>query len=252
MTDAPPPDHEGAVEKDPDQTRFCDNCETPVVPTAEACQNCGATLAISDPTVAQTNEPQSEASPEHAPSESREWPDRIDPPSEPEPVSGPLGIEDTGLIYRRIGAYVLDSVLVSIAALLVLGATDSLGSTPGPDGQAAVDPMLAVWALALEVLYRWSMQATFGFTVGKLALGLRLVGPDGKPASAVQILIRELALIGMLGVAQLVGSLIVPALVQIGLIYTVIRRPDRRSLHDLTVQTRVVRVAAPDRQGDTV
>ena len=247
MTDAPPPDHEGAVEKDPDQTRFCDNCGTPVVPTAEACQNCGATLAISDPTVAQTNEPEPDASSEQAPPESRKWPDRIDPPSEP--VSGPLGIKDSGLIYRRIGAYVFDSVIVSIAALFVLGATNSLGSTADP---VAVDPMLAVWALALEVLYRWAMQATFGFTVGKLALGLRLVGPDGKPASAVQILIRELALIGMLGVAQLVGNLIVPALVQIGLIYTVIRRPDRRSLHDLTVQTRVIRVADPDRQDDTV
>lgn len=250
MTDAPPPEQKGPEEKDPKQARFCDECGTPVVPTAEVCQNCGATLDNSDPTVAQTNEPQPGTSPEHAPSGSREWPDRIDPPSEP--VSGPLGIEDTGLIYRRIGAYVLDSVLVSIAALLVLGATDSLGSTPGPDGPAAVDPMLAVWALALEVLYRWSMQATFGFTVGKLALGLRLVGPDGKPASAIQILIRELALIGMLGAAQLVGNLIVPALVQIGLIYTVIRRPDRRSLHDLTVQTRVVRVAGPDSQRDTV
>ena len=251
MTDAPPPDHEGAVEKDPDQTRFCDECGTLVVPTAEACQNCGATLAISDPTVAQTNEPEPDASSEQAPPESRKWPDRSDfVGKRPEaPRFGPLTAEDSGLIYRRIGAYVLDSVLVSIAALVVLGATNSLGSTDDP---AAVDPMLAVWALALEVLYRWAMQATFGFTVGKLALGLRLVGPDGKPASAVQILIRELALIGMLGVAQLVGNLIVPALVQIGLIYTVIRRPDRRSLHDLTVQTRVVRVASPDRQDETV
>ena len=154
-----------------------------------------------------------------------------------------------GEIWSRDGLDRRTKSLVSIAALVVLGATNSLGSTDDP---AAVDPMLAVWALALEVLYRWAMQATFGFTVGKLAMGLRLVGPDGKPASAIQILIRELALIGMLGVAQLVGSLIVPALVQIGLIYTVIRRPDRRSLHDLTVQTRVVRVASPDRQDETV
>ena len=247
MTDAPPPDHEGAVEKDPDQTRFCDECGTPAVPTAEVCQNCGAVFSNSDQAAAQTNDPQPDTSPEHASPGSREWPDRFDPPSEP--VSGPLGIKDSGLIYRRIGAYVFDSVIVSIAALFVLGATNSLGSADNP---AAVDPRLAVWALALEVLYRWAMQATFGFTVGKLAMGLRLVGPDGKPASAIQILIRELALIGMLGVAQLVGSLIVPALVQIGLIYTVIRRPDRRSLHDLTVQTRVVRVASPDRQDETV
>ena len=251
MTDAPPPEREGPIEKDPDQTRFCDQCEAWVVSTAEVCQHCGHTLDNNAPTEPQTNESQRGAPSEDASPLSREWPDRTDPPADPPapPVAGPLGIEDSGLIYRRIGAYVLDSVLVSVAALLVLGATNSLGSTDDP---VAVDPMLAVWALALEVLYRWAMQAAFGFTVGKLAMGLRLVGPDGKPANAIQILIRELALIGMLGVAQLVGNLIVPALVQIGLIYTVIRRPDRRSLHDLTVQTRVVRVASPDRQDETV
>jgi uncharacterized RDD family membrane protein YckC len=247
VTDAPPPDHERPAEKDPEQTRFCDECGTAVAPAAQSCPNCGAELSQGDVTVAQTNDPASDASPEQPTPVSREWPGRSNVPSEP--TSGPLGIKDSGLIYRRIGAYVIDSVLVSIAALLVLGATDSLGS---PGDPSAVDPGLALWALVLEVLYRWAMQATFGFTVGKLALGLRLVGADGKPANAIHILIRELALIGMLGLAQMVGNLIVPALVQIGLIYTVIRRPDRRSLHDLTVQTRVVRVTTSDSSEDTV
>lgn len=247
MTDAPPPDHESPVEKNPEQARFCDECGTAVAPAAKSCQNCGTELRPFDVTAAQTSESEPEASSEHPLPATREWPDRSDIPSEL--PSRRLGIKDSGLIYRRVGAYVLDSVLVSIAALLVGSATNSLG-TVGDTPE--VDPMFALWALALEVLYRWAMQATFGFTLGKLALGLRLVGPDGKPASAIHILIRELALIGMLGLAQMVGNLIVPALVQIGLMYTVIRRPDRRSLHDLTVQTRVVRVTTTNTPEDAV
>ena len=142
-----------------------------------------------------------------------------------------------------MGAYVIDSLLVALTTTVIGVATGIISM----DLEApAIDPSLALWMLIFEVLYRWSVQSAFGFTLGKLALGLRLVGSDGGPAGRLKILVREIALGVMVGVAQATGWAILPALVQVLLVYVVIHRPDRRSLHDLTVQTRVIRVTPGD------
>ncbi len=178
------------------------------------------------------------------PPASRDWPEPLDSDDRP-PATGGLGgfAADSGLVYRRVGAYVIDSLLVALTTT-VIGVASGIISM---DLEApAIDPSLALWMLIFEVLYRWSVQSAFGFTLGKLALGLRLVGSDGGPAGPLQILVREIALGAMLGVAQATGWAILPALVQVLLVYVVIHRPDRRSLHDLTVQTRVIRVKPSD------
>ena len=174
----------------------------------------------------------------------REWPEPQDSDDRP-PATGGLGgfAADSGLVYRRVGAYIIDSLLVALTTT-VLGLATGIISM---DLDApAIDPSLALWMLIFEVLYRWSVQSAFGATLGKLALGLRLVAADGGPAGAHRILVREIALGVMLGVAQATGWAILPALVQVLLVYVVIHRPDRRSLHDLTVQTRVIRVTPGD------
>ena len=182
-------------------------------------------------------------SPDDPPAD-RDWPEPVDSDDRP-PATGGLGglAADSGLVYRRIGAYIIDSLLVALTTTVLGLATGIISmDLEGP----ALDPSLALWMLIFEVLYRWSVQSAFGATLGKLALGLRLVGADGGPAGAHRILIREVALGAMLGVAQATGWAIMPALVQVLLVYVVIHRPDRRSLHDLTVQTRVIRVAPSD------
>ena len=174
----------------------------------------------------------------------RDWPEPADSDDGP-PATGGLGgfAADSGLVYRRVGAYVIDSLLVAIVTTILGVSTGSVGM----DSDAlSIDPTFALWVLVFEVLYRWSVQSAFGFTLGKLALGLRLVGGDGGPAGALRILVREVALGAMLGAAQATGWAILPALVQVLLVYVVIHRPDRRSLHDLTVQTRVIRVMPDD------
>lgn len=178
------------------------------------------------------------------PAASRDWPEPTDSDDRP-PATGGLGgfTADSGLVYRRVGAYVIDSLLVALTTTVVGVATGVISM----DFEApAIDPSLALWMLIFEVLYRWSVQSAFGATLGKLALGLRLVAADGGPAGPLQILVREVALGVMLGVAQATGWAILPALVQVLLVYVVIHRPDRRSLHDLTVKTRVIRVTRGD------
>ena len=174
----------------------------------------------------------------------RDWPEPRDSDERP-PATGGLGgfAADSGLVYRRVGAYVIDSLLVALTTTVLGLATGIISmDLEGP----ALEPSLALWMLIFEVLYRWSVQSAFGATLGKMVLGLRLVAADGGPAGAHRILIREVALGAMLGVAQLTGWAILPALVQVLLVYVVIHRPDRRSLHDLTVQTRVIRIKPSD------
>jgi len=196
---------------------------------------------VRDPTK-RDHEPPS-GSPDDPPA-GRDWPEPVDSEDRP-PATGGLGgfAADSGLVYRRVGAYIIDSLLVALTTT-VLGVATGIISM---DLDApAIDPSLALWMLIFEVLYRWSMQSAFGATLGKLALGLRLVAADGGPAGPLRILVREISLGAMLGVAQATGWAILPALVQVLLVYVVIHRPDRRSLHDLTVQTRVIRVAPGD------
>jgi uncharacterized RDD family membrane protein YckC len=179
----------------------------------------------------------------------RDWPEPEYSDDRP-PATGGLGgfSADSGLVYRRVGAYIIDSLLVALTTTLLGLATGIISMNLD---EPAIDPSLALWMLIFEVLYRWSMQSAFGATLGKLALGLRLVGADGGPAGAHRILVREVALGMMLGVAQATGWAILPALVQVLLVYVVIHRPDRRSLHDLTVQTRVIRVT-PSESDSTI
>lgn len=174
----------------------------------------------------------------------RDWPQPADSNDGPRATGGLEGFTaDSGLVYRRVGAYVIDSLLVAIVSMGVgvsTGAVD-LGSDLNT---LSIDPSFGLWALVFEMLYRWSAQSAFGFTLGKLALGLRIVGASGGPAGPLRILVREFSLSAMLGAAQFTGWGLVPLMVQVLLVYVLMRRPDQRSLHDLTVHTRVVRVAA--------
>lgn len=198
-----------------------------------------------DPTE-RDREPPSET-PDDPPAQ-RDWPEPADSNDRP-PATGGLGgfAADSGLVYRRVGAYVIDSVLVGLAVVVLGVAT---GVVNMDLDAPALDPTLWLWTLVFEVLYRWSVQAAFGATLGKMVLGLRLVAADGGPAGPLPILTREVSLGAMLGAAQYVaqstGFALLPALVQVVLVYVVIHRPDRRSLHDLTVQTRVIRVVPRD------
>ena len=96
---------------------------------------------------------------------------------------------DTGLLYRRIGAWIVDGWVVGAATVLIGGFSGSLGSDI-----ETVDPNLLLWALALGVVYRWAMQSAVGFTLGKRLTGLRLVSASGAPPGPLQVLGREAAL----------------------------------------------------------
>ncbi len=154
---------------------------------------------------------------------------------------------DFGLILRRIGAWILDQLLVSGVAWLIGLAAGVIGP-----GVSDIDQGFALWVRALEVVYRWSMQAAVGYTVGKRLLGLRLASEGTARPGALLVLGRELVLFAILSTPALLGLAeqqqftIVTLLLFLSL-WVVFRRRDHRAIHDLPFRTRVVRARAVDK-----
>lgn len=137
--------------------------------------------------------------------------------------------------WRRLAAWVIDYVTVGIAAgvlATVLGDSDPFSRRLG-------SLLLTVWATYAVVLIH-----LFGRTLGRLALGIRVVNViDGRPPSWNRSSIRMLIL---------VGSLFVPFLLVVNCL-RVLWDPYRRGWHDRAAQAIVVRArrrdaseAAPD------
>jgi uncharacterized RDD family membrane protein YckC len=155
-------------------------------------------------------------------------------PLRPEPGAGrprdPAPAPPASL-WRRGAALGLD--------LLVVGVLSAVGDAlaRGVDAAAAAAPAVGEafrisWRLVVPAAYFVLAHGTGGQTLGKRALGIRVVGARGEPIGYLQALGRI--------VATLAAAL--PA--GLGLVLAAIRR-DRRGAHDLLAGTRVV----PARRG---
>jgi uncharacterized RDD family membrane protein YckC len=133
---------------------------------------------------------------------------------------------------RRVLAYLLDSLVSGILVLVVVSVlTNTLaGSGSGTGTTVAV---LTGW-LGVTVLYWWVPVSVSGRTLGKVALGLRIVRaddlsrPPGYRFAAVRCITG-----GCLGMVPL-GSLI-------NLLLASGDSPEHKAIHDRAARTRVVR-----------
>ncbi len=164
------------------------------------------------------------------------------PPPRPRP---PLVAGDIGLALRRVGAWIIDFTVAYFIVVTVVAFTN-----PVPTPDAAYELGAAVWLLAVPLAYRWAMQSALGFTLGKWALGLRLIDGNGQPPGPFTVFGREaaqLVLVYPLLVvpgAAVEGVPVVRTLLVLGLlgdVYLMFRRADTRALHDLPVRTQVTR-----------
>jgi uncharacterized RDD family membrane protein YckC len=122
-----------------------------------------------------------------------------------------------------------------LAALFVLMAI-AFGESSARDGEVSVrldgGPFLIY--LALVLLYYFALEAATGRTLGKLALGVRVVSADGsRPGSGPVALRTVLRLVDWLPILYLVGFVI-----------ALVTGEPRRRLGDHAARTRVVRASA--------
>ncbi len=148
------------------------------------------------------------------------------------------GSDQTGGPGVRIGAAVIDFVIVGLLIGATIAITNLLTGRDLPAGRAF---FLLLYPLLL--IYSTLMQAASGATFGKKAYQLVVVGMAGTRIGWWQSLVREIVRTGPSGVAMALPILFnVEIAMLIGLLVVVVigSRDDRRGLHDLAARTRVI------------
>ena len=133
-----------------------------------------------------------------------------------------------GVTWRRVGAALLDIVILGVAFALV--SVVSGGARTGDGGVSLVleGPSALAFA-AIALAYFFVGETAAGRTAGKQLMGLRVVRTDGTPAGPGPILVRTLLrIIDQLPVLYLVGFVVMLATGR------------QQRLGDLAAQTHVV------------
>jgi uncharacterized RDD family membrane protein YckC len=130
----------------------------------------------------------------------------------------------------RAVALLIDVLVCSLVRLSLDVVANRLWR-PEIDGPPFFQAMLGLFTLLFSALYTSVLHALDGQTLGKLAVGARVVGMDGRRLPFSAALLRWLALglsLGTLGLGFVMAGL----------------RRDKRALHDLVAGSRVERTPA--------
>jgi uncharacterized RDD family membrane protein YckC len=126
----------------------------------------------------------------------------------------------------RLVAFLLD-VFVIIIAQFLLGRLAALRWGADVDGVTRFSGGVAFFTLVFAVVYPAALHAIAGQTLGKLVMGVRVVGVDGAllplGAALLRAVVSLLALVFAFGLGHVIGGL----------------RKDKRALHDLLAGSRV-------------
>jgi len=148
----------------------------------------------------------------------------------------PPGTLELATVGRRWGGIIIDNLLLQFAVIplvfLPAMGIGALGAATEASEEAMGGLMLGLvflLALGLPIVYEGFMVQAKGQTLGKMAVGIKVVNPDGTDVSAGQAWGRA-AVKTALG--SCLGLSFLPAL------FT----KDRTCVHDMVAKTRVVRV----------
>ena len=133
------------------------------------------------------------------------------------PVSGPK------LDNRRVAAAIIDLLTVSVGAMAILVAGDSLSG----DRQSALTAVILGWAL----YYFFALESGDGQTLGKKVMKLRVVRADGRPAGMREVAVRT--------ILRVIDNYLV------GLIVMLATGERRQRIGDLAAGTIVVDASGP-------
>jgi uncharacterized RDD family membrane protein YckC len=174
----------------------------------------------------------------------------------PAPGYGPPtgGVGQPADLLPRFLARLLDFLLVGVVnglimAVVVVGILGvSSGGTfsgMGMGGNYASGAIGGLVGAAISLAYFSFMESSTGQTVGKMALKIRTVGPDGAPPS-LEVAVRRnfWVALGALAVVPVLGGLIgsiAELVIVIMIIVTISQSPVRQGWHDKLAGTRVIR-----------
>jgi len=147
--------------------------------------------------------------------------------------------------WPRVGAFLLDGLIIAIGALVVLAAFGAvfsvgfLGSEETGIAALVIGAILGVLAISIVALiYAPLMMArTNGKTLGRMATGIRVVRANGQPMTFGFAMLREVAVKALLfGTAGTITGGIANLLDYLWPLWD----DENRALHDFVVDTRTV------------
>lgn len=168
------------------------------------------------------------------------------PPGAPTARLGPT----PGGVGERILARVLDAMIISVASMVVGGVVGVIGAfviTGSEAGEIAVLTVLFVIGVAIVLGYYAALESGTGATLGKRALKLRVVGPDGHSTpTVVQSVKRNVFLVFYpMGVMPTDAQPLTPTLsliIAVSIIVTISQdQTFRRGWHDRFAGTAVIK-----------
>jgi len=137
--------------------------------------------------------------------------------------------------WTRLFAWIVDGVILSLATHLLASFSPLVDPAAGAAGLWTVRFEEFGMEFVLFLLLNGYLLVTRGQTIGKALFKIRIVRPDGAPASAARVIGLRYGLDAVTGLTT--GSLLIYAVID-GLF---IFRESRRCLHDLIADTVVVR-----------
>jgi uncharacterized RDD family membrane protein YckC len=149
--------------------------------------------------------------------------------------------------WSRVGAALIDGLIIGIGALVIMAIFGSVFSVGFFDSEETgvialvVGLMLSFVAIAIvALLYApLMMSRTNGKTVGRMAMGIRVVRANGQPMTFGFAMLREVAVKALL-FGAVAGSLTF-GLANLADVLWPLWDDENRALHDFVVDTRTVR-----------
>jgi uncharacterized RDD family membrane protein YckC len=148
--------------------------------------------------------------------------------------------------WSRVGATLIDGVIVGAGATLILllfGSVFSVGFFASDEAgivSLIVGLMLACLAIAIVALFYapLMMARTNGRTVGRMAMGIRVIRANGQPMTFGFAMLREVVIKALL--FGVIGSITIGVATIVDVLWP-LWDEENRALHDYLVNTRVVR-----------
>lgn len=191
--------------------RDCPGCGYAIGPFDEKCPRCGYDLAKGTP--APPAAPGQPAAP---------------PPPIPTPPRAPVQFNNAGF-WIRVAAALIDGVILAVPGAVIFFAFGvSIGELQDLQAQTMASRVANFVSIGIGLLYYVIMNGTWGATVGKMAVRIKIVRADGSPIGYIIALARYIVA-GILGACTC-------ALMYLSVAFNA----EHRGWHDQIVGTRVI------------
>ena len=150
------------------------------------------------------------------------------PPPPPPPGGQPAGPQPVGA-WPRLGARIIDGLVLLIPSVIIGAVIGGGATTAGTTSADAAGLVAGIITAFIGFGYYVWLESTRGQTVGKMALGYRVVGPNGGNPTTEEAVRRNawtlLSIIPILGgIAQFVIAVVIGV--------TISNDPFKRGWHD--------------------